>query len=117
MPRLVMEVVDAVGVVTLAMMGIVTAIAKRTYREGFQQRLPFWVIRVDFGMSAACPVTSDLGNAGCPVLPVGMSRSYWLCPGQTRNPARRANQNGLGKFTCPVPAAKIFYFARRANHF
>ena len=43
MPRLVMEVVDAVGVVTLAMMGIVTAIAKRTYREGFQQRLPFWI--------------------------------------------------------------------------
>jgi hypothetical protein len=31
---------------TLAMMGIVTATAKRTYREGFQQRLPFWVNRV-----------------------------------------------------------------------
>ena len=59
----------------------------------------------------------NLGNAGCPVLPVGMGRSYWLCPGRTRNPARRANQNGLGKFACPVPAAKIFYFARRANHF
>jgi hypothetical protein len=29
------------------------------------------IIRVDFGMSATCPVTGgNLGNAGCPVLPV-----------------------------------------------
>jgi hypothetical protein len=28
------------------------------------------VIRVDSGMSAACPVGGNLGNAGCPVLPV-----------------------------------------------
>ena len=31
--------------------------------------------------------------------------------------ARRANQRRLGKFACPVPAAKIFCFVRRANHF
>ena len=28
------------------------------------------VIRVDFGVPAACPVRGNLGNAGCPVLPV-----------------------------------------------
>ena len=32
--------------------------------------LPSWVIRVDFGMSAICPVGGNPGNAGCPVLPV-----------------------------------------------
>ena len=32
--------------------------------------LRFGVNRVDFGMSAACPVGGKLGNAGCPVLPV-----------------------------------------------
>jgi hypothetical protein len=29
---------------------------------------PLWVILVDFGMSAVCPLGSNLGNAGCPVL-------------------------------------------------
>src|SRR3954447_26087283 len=29
---------------------------------------PLWVILVDFGMSAACPVRGNLGNAACPVL-------------------------------------------------
>jgi len=29
---------------------------------------------------------------------------------------RRANQPGLGKSPCRVPVAKIFCFARRANH-
>jgi hypothetical protein len=34
-------------------------------------RLPVWVIRVDFGMSASCPVWGVISeNAGCPVLPV-----------------------------------------------
>jgi hypothetical protein len=28
---------------------------------------PCRVIRVDFGMSAACPVMGNLGSAGCPI--------------------------------------------------
>jgi hypothetical protein len=36
-----------------------------------KRECPIWVIRVDFGMSASCPVRGVISeNAGCPVLPV-----------------------------------------------
>src|ERR1700736_6768346 len=61
---------------------------------------PSWVIRVDFGMSAACPVRGVISDM--PVAPFCQTTEN--CP------------TGKSAKTCPAPLIKIFRLTRRANH-